>query len=162
MKARKSGLIGNMGSGLGWKGNIGCGWYCATKFAMAGLSESLRDEVKHLGIQVVIIEPGQFRTNVLSPGHRIATQKIIDDLKPAVDPIRGLFNAYDQNQPGDTVRGAAVIVEALTGRGRCMGRTLPARLALGSDAVQIIESVLDNGTKTLAEWKDLSTSTDYA
>jgi len=162
MRARKSGVIGNMGSALGWKGTIACGWYCATKFAMAGLSESLRDETKHLGIQVVAIEPGHFRTNFLSPGHRFAAKNVIDDLKPAVDPLRGVFNAYDQHQPGDPVKGAALIVEALTGRGRCGGKTLPARLLLGSDAVKLVEEVISQGTKSLDEWRDLSLSTDHA
>ena len=161
MRARKSGTIGNMGSGLGWKGNIGCGWYSATKFAMAGLSESLRDEVAHLGIQVVLIEPGHFRTNFLSAGHRVKAASVIDDLKPALDPLRGIFNAYDQHQPGDPVKGAGFIVDALTGRGQCMGRTLPARLAVGSDSVAIVQGVLDHSKKSLDEWVDLSVTTDY-
>ncbi len=162
MRAQKSGIIGNMGSGLGWKGNIGCGWYSATKFAMAGLSESLRDEVAHLGIQVVLIEPGHFRTNFLSAGHRVKATSVIDDLKPALDPLRGIFNAYDQHQPGDPVKGAGLIVDALTGRGQCKGRTLPARLAVGSDSVAIVQGVLEDSKKSLDEWADLSVTTDYA
>ena len=162
MRAQKSGIIGNMGSGLGWKGTIGCGWYCATKFAMAGLSESLRDEVAHLGIQVVLIEPGHFRTSFLSAGHRVKAVGVIDDLKPAVDPLRGVFNAYDQHQPGDPVKGAALIVDALTGRGRCKGKTLPPRLAVGSDAVALVNGVLAQSKKDLDQWTELSVTTDYA
>ena len=162
MRAQKSGVIGNMGSGLGWKGHIGCGWYSATKFAMAGLSESLRDEVAHLGIQVVLIEPGHFRTNFLSAGHRVKAKSIIDDLKPALDPLRGIFNAYDQHQPGDPVKGGKFIVDALAGRGESKGKTLPVRLAVGTDAVTIVESVLDQSKKNLDEWKKLSVTTDYA
>ena len=151
-----------MGSALGWQGLAGCGWYCATKFAIAGLTESMRAEVQHLGIQVVVIEPGHFRTNVLSPGHCVAAKTVIEDLKPAVDPYRGLVNTYDQNQPGDPVKGAELIVEALTGRGRCVGKKLPARLAMGTDSVRLIEGVLDTDKKTLVEWAELSLSTDYA
>lgn len=162
MRAQKSGVIGNMGSGLGWKGNIGCGWYCATKFAMAGLSESLRDEVAHLGIQVVLIEPGHFRTNFLSTGHRVKATSVIDDLKPALDPLHNIFNAYDQNQPGDPVKGAGLIVDAMTGRGKCKGKILPARLAVGSDAVTLVQEVLDQSKKSLDEWSELSVTTDFA
>ena len=151
-----------MGSGLGWKGNIGCGWYCATKFAMVGLSESLRDEVAHLGIQVVLIEPGHFRTNFLSAGHRVKAKSIIEDLKPAVDPLRGIFNAYDQHQPGDPVKASRLIVDALTGRGKCKGKTLPARLAVGSDAVAVVQTVLDQSKQNLDDWTELSVSTDFA
>ena len=162
MRAQKSGVIGNMGSGLGWKGNIDCGWYCATKFAMAGLSESLRDEVAHLGIRVVLIEPGHFRTSFLSAGHRIKAKNVIDDLKPALDPLRGIFNSYDRHQPGDPEKGAELIVDALSGRGRCKGKTLPLRLAIGSDSVGIVQAVLNQSKKDLDEWSELSVTTDYA
>lgn len=162
MRGQKSGVIANMGSGLGWKGLVDCGWYSATKFAMVGLTEALRDEVAHLGIQVVLIEPGHFRTNFLSAGHRVKANRIIDDLKPAVDPYRGVFNAYDQNQPGDPVKGARFIVDALAGQGECKGKTLPLRLALGKDAVGIVEGVLDQSKKQLEEWRELSVTTDYA
>ena len=162
MRAQKSGVICNMGSGLGWKGNIGCGWYCATKFAMAGLSQSLREEVAHLGIQVVLIEPGHFRTNFLSAGHRVRASGNIDDLKPVLDPLRGIFNAIDQHQPGDPVKGARLIVDALTGRGQCEGKRLPARLVMGTDIVALVNGVLDQSKKDLDEWTELSVSTDYA
>ncbi|KAI9785105.1 MAG: hypothetical protein M1816_000516 [Peltula sp. TS41687] len=161
MRQRKSGVVGNMGSIAGWEGGVNCGLYCATKFAMVALSEAMRDEVKHLGIQVVLIEPGYFRTNFLSGGHKVTAKTVIDDLKPAVDPMRGIFTAYDHQQPGDPVKGARLIVEALTGSGRCEGRTLPPRLAIGKDAVEFITMVLDKEKKSLEEWKDLSVTTDH-
>lgn len=161
MRARKSGVIGNMGSIAGWEGGINCGLYCSTKFAMVGLSEALREEVKHLGIQVVIIEPGYFRTNFLSGGHKISAKKVIDDLKSVLNPVRNMFDMFDHQQPGDPVKGAKLIVEALTGTGRCEGKTLPPRLALGTDAVGAIGAVLEKEKKSLDEWTHLSISTDY-
>ncbi len=160
MRAQKSGIIGNMGSIAGWEGGPGCGLYCATKFAMVGVSQSLRAEVAHLNIRVVQIEPGYFRTNFLSGNHKVTAQKVIDDLRPAIDPMRGAFQAYDQNQPGDPVKGAKLIVEALTGSGRAEGRTLPSRLPIGSDAVAFIEGVLEKEKKGLDEWRDLAATTD--
>lgn len=162
MRAQKSGVIANMGSGLGWKGIIGCGWYCATKFALAGLTESLRDEVAHLGIQVLVIEPGHFRTNFLSAGHRINAANVIDDLQASVGALRGVYDAYDQKQPGDPAKAGQVIVDALTGRGQFKGKTLPKRLILGSDCLEIVEGVLDQGKKSIDEWKEVSVSTDFA
>lgn len=137
------------------------GLYCSTKFALVGISESLRDEVKHLGIQVVCIEPGYFRTNFLSGGHRFTAKKVIDDLKPVMDPRRNTFNQVDRKQPGDVVKGAKLIVEALTQSGRCKNRELPSRLALGKDAVEFMNNVLKDEQKTLDEWADLSISTDH-
>lgn len=160
MRKQKSGVIANMGSIAGWEGDIGYGLYTAAKFALAGITESLREEVKHLGIQVTIIEPGYFRTNFLSGGHRITAQKVIDDLKPVMDPLRKTFDSYDRKQPGDPVKGAKLIVDALTGSGTCTDRILPVRLALGRDAVEIMNRVLEREKKTLDEWEELSKSTD--
>ena len=160
MRQQKSGVVADMGSIAGWEGGAGCGVYCATKFAMVGVSESLREEVKHLGIQVVHIEPGYFRTNFLSGGHKVTAAKVIEDLKPAIDPMRGAFAAFNGNQPGDPVKGAKLIVEALTGTGRAKGRALPPRLAVGKDAVGFITTVLEKEKKSLDEWADLSVTTD--
>lgn len=160
MRAQKSGVIGNMGSIAGWEGGAGCGLYCATKFAMVGVSQSLRAEVAHLGIQVVHIEPGYFRTGFLSGNHKVTAEKVIDDLKPAIDPMRGAFQAYDNNQPGDPVKGAKLIVDALTGSGQAKGRTLPSRLPVGADAVVFIGGVLEKEKKSLDEWKDLAATTN--
>lgn len=161
MRERKSGVIANMGSIGGWHGSVGFGHYCATKFALVAISESLRDEVEHLGIQVVCIEPGYFRTNFLSGGHRNVAQKVIDDLKPALDPRREMLNKVDRQQPGDPIKGSKLIVEALTQSGRCKGKVLPPRLALGKDAVQLMNQVIEKEKKVLDEWAELSVSTDH-
>lgn len=161
MRERKSGVIANMGSIGGWQAGSGMGLYCSSKFAMVGITESLRDEVKHLGIQVVCIEPGYFRTNFLSGGHRFTAKKVIDDLKPVMDPRRNTLNQVDRQQPGDPVKGAKLIVEALTQSGRCKGKELPPRLALGKDAVGFMNMVLEKEKKVLDEWAELSISTDH-
>lgn len=162
MRAKKSGVIGNMGSITGWEGGAACGIYCGVKFALAGISQSLAAEVAHLGISVVLVEPGYFRTNFLSGGHKVSAAKVIDELKPAIDPMRGAFQAFDRQQPGDPVKGARLIVEALTGSGRAEGRKLPSRLPVGEDAVGFIGGVLDKQRKSLDEWKDLAVATNVS
>src|SRR5579862_5397631 len=66
MRARKSGVVANIGSVGGWSGGTGFGIYCATKFALVGITQALRTEVAHLGIDVTVIEPGYFRTSLLN------------------------------------------------------------------------------------------------
>ena len=68
------GRIVNLSSGAGIAGGAGSGLYCATKFAVEGLSEALAEEVAPLGIRVVIVEPGPFRTDFL--GRSIATARM--------------------------------------------------------------------------------------
>lgn len=58
MRAQKSGTIANLGSIGGWRGTPALGMYCGTKFAVAGITDSLRLEVEPFGIDVTIIEPG--------------------------------------------------------------------------------------------------------
>lgn len=160
MRARKSGVIANMGSIAGWRGGINYGLYCSTKFALAGLTEALKKEVGPLGIAVVIIEPGYFRTNFLADGHKVSSKNAIDDLAPVIKPVQDILSQYNHQQPGDPIKGAQLIVEALTGTGRCAGRVLPARLAVGSDAVAWISEALDDKKVELDAWKDLAVTTD--
>lgn len=150
-----------MGSIGGWRGFGGAGMYGASKFAIAGLSECLRQEVAPLGIEVVCIEPGYFRTNFLAPGHRTSSAKHIADYDPVMEPLRNMLSAYNGKQPGDPEKGARVIVEILTKTGRVQGKALPGRIPLGSDALRVIGGFITDTRKTLEEWKDIADSTDH-
>lgn len=161
MRSRRSGVVANLGSIGSWAGTPAAGLYCASKAACSIFSESLRVEVADLGIEVTAIEPGYFRTNFLSGGHQIVAQKKIPDLEKATEGARAALQAYDGKQPGDPKKGAKIIVEALTGTGRCEGRKLPPRLALGNDAVKYIENVMGVNKQNLGEWADLVRLTDH-
>ena len=164
MRAQKSGVIANIGSLGGYASNAGSGYYCATKFALAGLTEALRAEVGPLGIQATVIEPGYFRTNFLKAdvdGKTVAA-KTIDDYKPTIDNVKSMLSMYDGKQPGDPAKGAQVIVEALTGTGRAAGKNLPARLLLGSDTAPYVASIQERQNKEMEEWKWLIATTDHA
>lgn len=161
MRERKSGVVANMGSIGGWGGVIGASMYCSTKFALAGITESLRLELAPLGIDAVIIEPGYFRTNLLSPGHRTKTIDRISDYDTVMDPLRAMLNQYDRRQPGDPEKGAQLIVEILTGSGRVAGKPLPVRIPLGSDAITFIGGKCHEALKVLDDWKEISPSTDH-
>lgn len=162
MRACKSGVVANLGSIGSWQGSPAAGLYCATKACASILSESLRSEVAHLGIEVTAIEPGYFRTNFLSQGHKVHAASTIKDIKPGVDATLSGLEAYNHKQPGDPAKAAQLIVEALTKSGRCRGKPLPARLPMGSDAIQFIGGVLDKQHKSLKEWGPLASTTDCA
>jgi NADP-dependent 3-hydroxy acid dehydrogenase YdfG len=160
MRAKRSGVVANLGSIGGWHGTAAAGLYCATKACSTILAESLRQEVAHLNIEVTSIEPGYFRTNFLSAGHKTTAEKRIPDLAAGVEGTHAGLAAYDHNQPGDPQKGARVIVEALTGTGRCQGRELPVRLSLGSDAYKMVSGHIDRYKADLESWKDVTTTTD--
>ena len=62
MRAQRSSVVCNMGSIGGWRGTPVGGLYCSTKFALVGITQSLKAEVVPLGIDVTIVEPGEFLT----------------------------------------------------------------------------------------------------
>jgi NAD(P)-dependent dehydrogenase (short-subunit alcohol dehydrogenase family) len=164
MRARRSGVIALIGSMAGRGGAPGVGLYCATKFALEGLAEALRDEVAPLGIAVTIIEPGYFRTALLNQGTNtfIAAKQIADyDKTPAAAAIAH-HAAVDGKQAGDPVKGAQRIVDVLTLSGSAKGRSqVPVRLALGQDAYEGIKAKCESQLKELEEWKDLSLGTEH-
>lgn len=162
LRAQKSGTIAFMGSIAGWEGGVICGLYCGVKFAIAGIAQSLREEVGPLGIKVTVVEPGYFRTNFLEAGHKVPAKNTIEDYAPILAPMKGAFQAFNHHQPGDPVKGAKLIVEALTGTGAAEGRELPRRLLIGEDAVGFVSGVIEKETKSLNEWKDLSVTTNFS
>jgi NADP-dependent 3-hydroxy acid dehydrogenase YdfG len=161
MRARRTGVVAAMGSVGGWMAMEGAGIYCATKWALAGIFGALKKENEALGIDVCLLEPGYFRTKLLSSGNRVVTQKRIAELDAVIDPVREGLESHDGKQLGDPQKGAQLIVEALTKSGRCEGRQLPWRLGMGSDSVQIVGESLELGRKEMEDWKELSLTTDF-
>jgi NAD(P)-dependent dehydrogenase (short-subunit alcohol dehydrogenase family) len=160
MRARKSGLVANFGSIGGWRGTPAAGMYCASKAAVAIYTESLRAEMVPFNIEVTCIEPGYFRTNFLTGNHKITAKKRIPELDCAIQSSRDALAAYSLNQPGDPVKGAQVLFEALTKTGQCEGRTLPGRLALGRDSLTAIGESIAQEQGMLDNWKEIVGSTD--
>ncbi|KAL4890070.1 hypothetical protein BDV59DRAFT_185180 [Aspergillus ambiguus] len=162
MRAQRSGIIANMGSIGGWRGTPGAGLYCATKAAIAIYTEALRAELTPFGIETTCIEPGYFRTNFLESNgnHKVTAENHIPDFDVVTQQTKSRLAAYNHHQPGDPVKGARLIVEALTQTGRCQGHPLPPRLALGRDAVQVIGAALDQNHDSLNAWKDIVSSTN--
>ncbi|HET7521752.1 MAG TPA: SDR family oxidoreductase [Bacillales bacterium] len=68
MRKQQSGKIINMSSISGRMALPGLGPYSASKFAVEGFSESLRLEMLPYGVQVVLVEPGSYKTNIWSKG----------------------------------------------------------------------------------------------
>lgn len=161
MRLRRSGVIANMGSLSGWRGYPLGGMYSATKFAMAGITEALRVEVASFNITVTIIEAGYFQTGFVAEAHPMIAKRKIEDMVEPLKNVREGLDAHNGKQQGDPVKGAKIIVEALTQSGRCEGKELPPRLALGNDAVKVVAEVMDTNRQYLDEWKDFVSSTNH-
>ena len=79
MRRQRSGRVLNISSVGGFSSSAGWGVYCATKFAVEGLSKALRTELAPLGISVTIVEPGTFRTDFLDASSLQRVARTIDD-----------------------------------------------------------------------------------
>ncbi|GMF23389.1 unnamed protein product [Phytophthora lilii] len=166
MRAKRSGVVANIGSASGWTGIKTMGVYGSTKFALAGLTLALRAELELFGIDVTIIEPGSFRTAILGKGFS-AMKNSIPDYHPITKPLHDRIanvnaEAPGAKQPGDPAKGAQVIVEVLTKTGRWAGKEIPSRMLLGKDAVQIGDGVLQQTRREFDEWAAIASSTDHA
>src|SRR5208282_787103 len=94
MRAQKSGHILQLTSIGGLVSIGGFGPYCASKFALEGWSEALRDEVKPLGIRVTIVEPGAFRTEFAGPANMRPARRL-DAYRSVIDPIEAYLYGID-------------------------------------------------------------------
>ena len=152
MRARRSGAIVQLSSMGGQMSFAGFSAYSATKFALEGLSEALADEVGPLGIKVLIVEPGAFRTTLF--GNASASAEI-EDYDATVGNTRRAVAAGNGTQPGDPAKAAAAVLAALN------AEDTPLRLPLGSDAVDAVTGHLDAVRADIAAWEKTARSTAF-
>ncbi|MFF3570583.1 oxidoreductase [Nocardia jiangxiensis] len=155
LRAQRSGIFvqfSSIGGRVG--GTPGMGAYQTAKFAVEGFSEVLASEVAPFGVQVVIVEPGGFRTDWQGSSMTLHT------VGPDYEQTVGAINRYRQDshgsQPGDPARAAKVLIDVVA------DENPPRRLLLGSDA---LAAARDAGRIRAAEteqWAAVSTSTDFA
>ncbi|THU83708.1 NAD(P)-binding protein [Dendrothele bispora CBS 962.96] len=161
MRQRKTGTFVWLGSLAGWTAIPIGSLYVGTKAALRRISESLDEEIKPLGLRSACIEPGHFRTPVLSRGHRTDYQPRIQDYAEMTKEINDGLIAFDNMQPGDPVKCAQIIVDIVRGEGVAKDKPFPKNLQLGSDCYAIAKASAEESLQTLELWKDVISSTDY-
>jgi NAD(P)-dependent dehydrogenase (short-subunit alcohol dehydrogenase family) len=154
MRKQRKGTIVNFSSLAGLRGVPALGYYCATKFAVEGLSDALRQEVEPLGIQVMVVEPSGFRTNWA--GHSANESKMqIPDYAPTAGSNRRHIRTDSGHQAGDPFRAAVAIINAVEG---CHP---PHQLLLGNIAYDASMAKLDELRHEFVTWEAVSRSADF-
>ena len=154
MRERGRGAIVNISSTAGRVAQPGSGYYSASKFAVEGLSDALRKEVRPLGIHVMVVEPGGFRTDFAGRSLRQSIGTI--EAYAATAGLRRRENITTHGkQPGDPVRAAKAIIAALD------AETPPFRLVLGKSALQRIRAELEGQRHEIDTWEETAIGADY-
>ena len=148
------GRVVNLSSTAGIAGRAGSGYYCATKFAVEGLSEALTEEVAPFGIAVIIVEPGPFRTDFLGRSINAAKLRL-----PAYDATAGKMRSYresnDGQQDGDPQKAVAVILRAVD------ADEPPLHLPLGERAYSVARAKLAFFKTVIDAWEADATATGF-
>ena len=152
MRRQGGGAIVQMSSVGGQVTAAGFGAYCATKFALEGLTETLQEEVAPFGIRTLIVEPGAFRTGLFRRGAAYTSAEM-EEYAETVGPTRAYVRDDHLKQPGDPARAAEAILAALD------TDDPPLRLVLGADAIGNIRARLDRLSTELDRWERVGRAT---
>jgi NAD(P)-dependent dehydrogenase (short-subunit alcohol dehydrogenase family) len=134
MRRQRSGLLLTISSTAGIAGQMFCTAYAAAKFGIEGWMESLTPEIAPFGIRTMLVEPGFFRTELLSSHSTTYAQPAIDDYADRTREIVAAWKSMDGKQSGDAAKLADALVQLAA------LKEPPARFAAGADAVQTFEA----------------------
>ncbi len=153
MRERRRGRILNITSMGGHITIPGIAYYCGSKFALEGISETLGKELEPFGIAVTAVAPGSFRTDWA--GRSMArTPRSIADYDALFDPIRRAREEKSGKQPGDPAKAARAMLAVIA------ADHPPAHLLLGSDALRLVRNKLAALDDEIRAWEAVTVSTD--
>lgn len=153
-RKQRSGHVVNISSVWGLTAAAGASIYNATKFAVEGLSQALVQEVKPLGIDVTIVEPGGFRTNFLKESSVVFSSDIIDDYRKTSGALRAWGKTGHGTQRGCPKLAATAIIQAVT------SEHPPLHLLLGSDAYKETMQHVEEQRRDFEMGREVAYSTD--
>jgi NAD(P)-dependent dehydrogenase (short-subunit alcohol dehydrogenase family) len=134
MRAQRSGLVVTISSTAGIVGMEFCSAYAASKFGVEGWMESLTPELAPFGIHAMLVEPGFFRTELLTPQSTTFAALSIEDYAERTAQTVAAWKSMDGQQGGDPAKLAAALVQ-LAGQDEP-----PLRFVAGADAVEAVEN----------------------
>ncbi|MBN3822660.1 oxidoreductase [Burkholderia sp. Ac-20384] len=153
MRERRCGHILNITSMGGHITMPGITYYCGSKFALEGISESLGKELEPFGIAVTAVAPGSFRTDWAGRS-MLRTPRSIADYDAIFDPIRQAREEKSGKQLGDPAKAARAMLAAIA------ADHPPAHLLLGSDALRLVRGKLAALDEEIRAWEAVTVSTD--
>jgi NAD(P)-dependent dehydrogenase (short-subunit alcohol dehydrogenase family) len=152
MRRQRSGHIITISSTAGIAGQAFCSAYAASKFGLEGWMESLRFEVEPFGIHTTIVEPGFFRTDLLTKESTAYADLSIGDYAERTAETRPAWEAMSGKQTNDPAKLANALVTIAD------EEPPPLRFVAGADAVETVEKKAKDLLAQVDAYRALSSS----
>ena len=152
MRKQRSGKVVSISSTAGIVGQEFCSAYAASKFGLEGWMESLRFEIEPFGIHTTIVEPGFFRTQLLTSESTTYADLSIDDYAERTAQTRPPWEAMSGKQTNDPAKLAKALVTVID------QEQPPLRWVAGADAVATVEQKANELLAQVDAYRDLSSS----
>ncbi|MGP0819087.1 oxidoreductase [Serratia sp. CY81489] len=153
MRQRRRGHIINITSMGSFITLPGISYYCGSKFALEGISETLSKELAPFNLHVTAVAPGSFRTDWAGRS-MVCSPRRLPDYDALFEPVRQARQEKSGKQLGDPVKAAHAML-ALIESGNP-----PTHLLLGSDALSLVRQKLEALGQEIEQWEKLTRSTD--
>jgi NAD(P)-dependent dehydrogenase (short-subunit alcohol dehydrogenase family) len=152
MRRQRSGHVISISSSAGLLGFEFCSAYAASKFGLEGWMESLQQEVAPFGIHTTIVNPGFFRTELLTKESVTYAEPSIDDYAERRAQQLDWWNAQSGQQPGDPAKLAKALLSIAN------VEQPPRRFIAGADAIALAEQKVAALQADIDAYRDLSSS----
>ena len=152
-RKRRTGHILNITSMGGTITMPGIAYYCGSKFALEGISDTLSKELLPFNIFVTAVAPGSFRTDWAGRSMQ-RTPRSIADYDASFDPVRKAREEKSGKQLGDPRKAAQAMLQVIA------SPIPPAHLLLGSDALGLVRDKLNRTAREIDQWEALTLTTD--
>jgi NAD(P)-dependent dehydrogenase (short-subunit alcohol dehydrogenase family) len=155
MRRQRSGHVVTISSTAAFAAYAGGTAYATSKFAVDGWMESLAAEIAPLGIHATIVNPGFFRTELLTDESTISARESIEDYAEGNRARREFFAGMNGNQVGDPAKLAQALLTIT------QLEQPPLRFIAGADALEAAEQKLTERRQQIDALRELSTSLDH-
>jgi NAD(P)-dependent dehydrogenase (short-subunit alcohol dehydrogenase family) len=156
MRAQRSGLVVAISSTAGIVGQAFCTAYAASKFGVEGWIESLTPEVEPFGIRTMLVEPGFFRTELLSPASTRYAEASIEDYAERTEQTVAGWKSMNGLQGGDPAKLADALIQL------ARQAEPPVRFVAGADAVAAVEQKAKDLLTQANAYRELSSNLAHA
>ncbi len=155
MRGQRSGLLVTISSTAGIVGQEFCTAYAAAKFGVEGWMESLTPELAPFGIRTMLVEPGFFRTELLTPESTKYAESSIEDYAERTKQTVTAWKSMNGQQGGDPAKLANALVQLAN------QEEPPLRFAAGADAIATVEQKARDLLGQADAYRELSSNLDH-